>query len=97
MSLHVPRDQPEKEREGARERIDTGEARLVQKPPPTLLFKRCLYTLNFTQWKIQSHAGAAVLTLSVYLFCIQKVSGDLHYLLARRLANAFLALFLNEC
>ena len=50
----------------------------MQKPPPTLLFKRCLYTLNFTQWKIQSHAGAAVLTLSVYPFCIQKVSGDLH-------------------
>ena len=34
VSLHVPRDQPEKEREreGARERIDMGEARLVQKP-----------------------------------------------------------------
>ena len=34
VSLHIPRDQPEKEREGegARERIDTGEARLVQKP-----------------------------------------------------------------
>ena len=29
-------------------------------------------------------------------FCIQKVSGDLHYLLAKRLVN-FLALFLNEC
>ena len=35
VSLHIPRDQPEKEREGegAKERIDTGAARLVQKPP----------------------------------------------------------------
>ena len=29
-------------------------------------------------------------------FCIQKVSGDLHYFLAKRLVN-FLAVFLNEC
>ena len=28
-------------------------------------------------------------------FCIQRVSGDLHYLLAKRLVNTFLALFLN--
>ena len=34
------------------------------------------------------------MTLSVYLFCIQKVSGDLHYLLAQRLANNFWLSFL---
>ena len=42
---------------------------------------------------MQSHAGAAVLTLIdtrlsfCILFRIQKVSGDLHYLLAKRSVN----------
>ena len=44
---------------------------------------------------MQNYAGAAVLTLieTRLSFCIpsriQKVSGDLHYLLAKRLANTF--------
>ena len=40
------------------------------------------------QWVIQNYVALAAQTLSVY-FCIQKVSGDLHYLLAKRLANSF--------
>ena len=50
-SLCVPRDQPEKERdrerEKERERVDTGGAKLVQKPH-NFIFKRYLYTLSFT-------------------------------------------------
>ena len=40
-SLCVPRDQPEKEREGegVRERVDPGEARLIQKPPQLYYLK----------------------------------------------------------
>ena len=93
-NLCVPRDQPEKEREGEgeRERVDTGGRPSLCKKH-NFIFKSCLYTLSFTQWKIQSHAGAAVLTLidtrlSFYIsFHIQKVSGDLHYLLAKRTIN----------
>ena len=52
---------------------------------------------------MQSYAGAAVLTLieTRLSFCIpshiQKVSGGLHYLLAKRLVNIFMALFLDNC
>ena len=72
-SLCVPRDQPEKEREGEgeRERVDTGGRPSLCKKH-NFIFKSCLYTLSFTQWKIQSHAGAAVLTLSVYLFVYKR-------------------------
>ena len=50
-----------------------------------------------------SYAGAAVLTFieTRLSFCIpsriQKVSGDLHYLLAKRPVNIFMALFLDKC
>ena len=52
---------------------------------------------------MQSYAGAAVVTLieTRLSFCIpsyiQKVSGGLHYLLAKRFVNIFLALFLDNC
>ena len=52
---------------------------------------------------MQSYAGAAVLTLieTRLSFCIpsriQKFSGDLHYLLAKRPVNIFMALFLDNC
>ena len=52
---------------------------------------------------MQSYAGAAVLTLietrlSFYIPSrIQKVSGGLHYLLAKRPVNIFMALFQNKC
>ena len=52
---------------------------------------------------MQSYAGAAVMTLieTRLSFCIpsrkQKVSGGLHYLLAKRPVNIFLALFLDNC
>ena len=52
---------------------------------------------------MQSYAGAVVLTLieTRLSFCIsshiQKVSGGLHYLLAKRPVNIFMALFLDKC
>ena len=52
---------------------------------------------------MQSYAGAAVLTLieTRLSFCIPsripKVSGGLHYLLAKRPVNIFMALFLDNC
>ena len=52
---------------------------------------------------MQSYAGAAVLTLieTRLSFCIpsriQKVSGGLHYLLAKRPVNIFMALSLDKC
>ena len=52
---------------------------------------------------MQSYAGAAVLTLieARLSFCIpsriQKVLGGLHYILAKRPANIFMALFLDKC
>ena len=52
---------------------------------------------------MQSYAGAAVLTLieTRHFFCIpshiQKVSGGVLYLLAKRPVNIFMALFLDKC
>ena len=52
---------------------------------------------------MQRYSGAAVLTLieTRLSFCvsfyIQMVSGGLHYLLAKRLVNVFMALFLDNC
>ena len=52
---------------------------------------------------MQSYAGAALLTLIETRLsfcissCIQKVSGGLHYLLAKRPVNIFMALFLDNC
>ena len=52
---------------------------------------------------MQSYAGAAVLTLIETRLsfcipsCIQKVSGSLHYLMAKRPVNIFMALFLDDC
>ena len=52
---------------------------------------------------MQSYAGAVVLTLieTRLSFCIsshiQKVSGGLYYLLAKRPVNIFTALFLDNC
>ena len=52
---------------------------------------------------MQSYAGVTVLTLieTRLSFCIssriQKVSGGLHYLLAKRPVNIFMALFLDNC
>ena len=52
---------------------------------------------------MQSYAGVAVLPLIearlsfCISFCIQKVSGDLYYLLAKRPVNIFMAVFLDKC
>ena len=71
-------------------------------PDPQLYFqKQLIYPKLYI--KKQTAAGAAVLTLieTRLSFCIpsriQKVSGGLHYLLAKRLVNIFMALFLDNC
>ena len=53
---------------------------------------------------MQSYAGAAgllTLTETRLSFCIpsriQKISGNLHYLLAKRPVKIFMALFLDKC
>ena len=47
-----------------------------------------LLIIHRDQWVIQNYVALAAQTLSVYL-CIRKISGDLHYLLAKRLVNTF--------
>ena len=47
-----------------------------------------LLIIHRDQWVIQNYVALAAQTLSVYL-CIQKISGDLHYLLAKRFVNTF--------
>ena len=72
---------------------------------PKLYFSKSAYVPQVVhkQWNMQSYAGAAVLTLieTRLSFCIssriQKVSGGLHYLLAKRPGNIFMALFLDNC
>ena len=53
---------------------------------------------------MQSYAGAAVLTLTetnkaffLHTLPYTNVSGGLHYLLAKRPVNIFMALFLDNC
>ena len=52
-----------------------------------------LLVVHRDQWIIQSYAGSAALTLIktrlsfCESFCIQRVSGDLHYLLAKKPVN----------
>ena len=81
------RIQPEKEREGEgereRERFDMGETSLSSDWPILYCPERpfILMIVHRDQWIIQNYVALAAQTLSVYL-CIQKISGDLHYLLA---------------
>ena len=86
------------------EKDDMGEPSIGARP--TTLFSKAAYIPQVVHKEImnmQSYAGAAVLTLieTRLSFCIpshiQKVSGGLHYLLAKRLVNIFMALFLDKC
>ena len=72
MSLCVPRDQPEKEREGegARERIDTGEARLVQNPSYFIIYKAFIYPKFYIMEDTESCRGS-----SPDPFCISYTKG----------------------
>ena len=78
-----------------------GEAQHRCKTPKTIFQNQLIYPKLYI--KKQSYAGAAVLTLieTRLSFCIpsrtQKVSGGLHYLLAKRLVNIFMALSLDNC
>ena len=47
-----------------------------------------LLIIHRDQWVIQNYVVLAAQTFCIS-FCIQKVSGDLHYLLAKRLVNTF--------
>ena len=87
------------------EKNDMGEPSIGARP--TTLFSKAAYIPQSVQKEImeyaENYAGAAVLTLieTRLSFCIpsriQKVSGDLHYLLAKRPVNIFMALFLDKC
>ena len=75
-----------REKEKERERVNTGEAKLVQKPHNFILK---FYIMEDTE----SCRGSSPDPFRIS-FCIQKVSGDLHYLLAQRLANTLWHSFL---
>ena len=89
MSLRVPRDQPEKEREGEgeRKRESTRERPSLCKNPITLFLKGVLYPKFYIIENTESCRGSSPDPFCIS-FCIQKVSGDLHYLLAKRPVNA---------
>ena len=78
-----------------------GEAQHWCKTPKTIFQNQLIYPKLYI--KKQSYAGAAVLTLIETRLsfgipsCIQKISGGLYYLLAKRLVNIFMALFLDNC
>ena len=93
VSLHIPRDQPEKEREGARERIDRGRPGLCKNPLQLYCSKVLIYPKFYIMEDTESRRGSSPDPFCIS-FCIQKVSGDLHYLLAQRLANTFWLSFL---
>ena len=74
---------------------------------PSFIFQESFlyFWLNRDQWIIQSYAGSAALTLIktrlsfCKSFCIQRVSGDLHYLLAKRPVNIlwlFSLIYVNQ-
>ena len=91
-----------REREKKGERVDAGGARFPRNWPISLFSRKAfiLLVVHRDQWIIQSHAGSAALTLIetrlsfCISFCIQKVSGDLHYLLAKRPVNILWLFFL---
>ena len=99
ISLKKRGREREKERE-SRQRGSQISKKLVRETDlrnwPILYFPGKLFILLLVhrdQWIIQSYAGSAALTLikTRHSFCksfrIQRVSGDLHYLLARRPIN----------
>ena len=85
------------------EKNDMGEPSIGARP--TTLFSKAAYIPQVVHKEIMEYAElcrAAVLTLieTRLSFCIsshiQKVSGGLHYLLAKRPVNIFMALFLDK-
>ena len=86
VGARVPRNQAE------RLVRETGPRNWPPAPGPRpLLFRRPFILLikHGDQWVTQNYVAFATQNLSVLSFCIQKVSGDLHYLLAKRLVNTF--------
>ena len=100
--IKVKSRERKRERRRKRER-DTGGARVSRNQagrlvreagprswPHPLLFRRPFILLikHGDQWVTQNYVAFATQTFCIS-FCIQKVSGDLHYLLAKRLVNTF--------
>ena len=91
-SLRIPRDQPEKERT---KKDHKGETSLPSDWPLLCCSGKLfiLLVVHRDQWIIPRYAGSAALTLIktelsfCKSFCIQRVSGDLYYLLAKRPVN----------
>ena len=67
--------------------------------PASMVQKGLLYLFDCTQRSMGNTKLCSIRSPDSFCvsFCVQKVSGDLHYLLAKRLVNIFMALFLDNC
>ena len=88
MSLHVPRISP-KRRGREQEKESTGGGQVCAKTPSNFIVQKVfIYPKFYIIKDTESRRGSSPDPFCI-LFCIQKVSGDLHYLLAKRLVNTF--------
>ena len=64
--------------------------------PPSFIVQKAFYTFDKTRRSMGNTKLCSVRSPDSFCisFCIQKVSGDLHYLLAKRLVNTFWLSFL---
>ena len=71
----------------------------VQRLAPSSIVQKAFYTFDKTWRSMGNTKLCSVRSPDSFCtsFCIQKVSGDLHYLLAKRPVNIFVALFLDKC
>ena len=90
----------EREGERRRERERHGGSQSPKKPgretssrnwPPSFIVQKAFYTFDKTRRSMGNTKLCSVRNPDSFRisFCIQKVSGDLHYLLAKRLVNTF--------
>ena len=90
----------EREGERRRERERHGGSQSPKKPgretssrnwPPSFIVQKAFYTFDKTRRSMGNTKLCSVRNPDSFCisFCIQKVSGDLHYLLAKRLVNTF--------
>ena len=78
---------------------ETSSRNWSEKLAPSFIVQKAFYTFDKTRRSMGNTKLCSFCSPDSFYtsFCIQKVSGDLHYLLAKRLVKHFLALFLNEC
>ena len=70
---------------------ETGPRSWSEKLVPSFIVQKAFYTFDKTQRSMGNTKLCSVRNPDSFCtsFCIQKVSGDLHYLLAKRLVNTF--------